>query len=202
MSAVAATLDSFVRPNKQSSTLDMGVLDTINKLGDVFERGVHKIEWIVPQHNGTKRLVVQYVPEVRKEVASRIKRPEINVSSNELTSTIEGTLELMEGKCRISPLVGPPMSFGFEEGKAEEVHEAMRKSVKVNIDPKTRKIEHIEIQQAPSGLGASFFEAKTIDQLIAEQGVRPVTDFTAFSGAFPDEDIDDMLADIYADRTA
>ncbi len=204
VTAVGSTLQSLISPKKKgTATPDMGVLDTLNKLGDVFEKGVNKIDWIIPRHNGTRRSVAQYVPEVRKAVAARIKQPSSNVTSSDNPSTVEGMLELTEGKCRISPLMGPPMTCGFEEGKAEEVYEAMRKPVKVSVDPKTRRIERIEIQnEPPSTLGRDFFEAKTINQLMAEQGIQPISDVTAFSGDLPDEDLDDMLADIYADRSA
>ena len=46
-----------------------------------------------------------------------------------------------------------------------------------------------------------FFSAKTIDQLIAEQGARPVYDLSVFAGAIPDEDMDEFVADIYRTRT-
>ena len=45
-----------------------------------------------------------------------------------------------------------------------------------------------------------FFSAKTISQLIAEQGVQPVKDIGIFAGAIPDEDLDDFVADIYRER--
>ncbi len=200
VNAVVSTLHSLSRPKRSSPVPDVGVLDTFNNLGDVFDKGVNKIDLIVPRHNGTKRAVAQYVPEVRKTVAARIKQPAINVPSIDNPSMLEGTLEPTEGKCRINPVLGPPMLLGFEEGKAEEVYEAMRKTVKVKVDPKTRKIERIEIQEQPSALSGTFFEAKSIDQLIAEQGVKPITDLAALSGALPDEQLDEMLEDIYSSR--
>jgi hypothetical protein len=54
----------------------------------------------------------------------------------------------------------------------------------------------------PPPFGRSFFEAKTIDQLIAEQGVHPVTDLSILAGTIPDEDMDEFVADIYRDRLA
>lgn len=80
----------------------------------------------------------------------------------------------------------------------------MRKPVKVSAEAKTRKIEPVEIHREPSscsGLGAGFFEAKSIDQVIADQGVQPITDFAALCGALPDEQLDEMLEDIYSSRT-
>jgi hypothetical protein len=48
--------------------------------------------------------------------------------------------------------------------------------------------------------GRRFFESKTIDQLIAGQGVRPVSDIGVFTGTIPDEDLDEFLAEIYRER--
>jgi hypothetical protein len=60
------------------------------------------------------------------------------------------------------------------------------------------------VSAAPAGqslpFGRGFFKAKTIDQLIAEQGVRPVSDIGIFSGTIPDEDMDEFLADLHRDR--
>ena len=48
----------------------------------------------------------------------------------------------------------------------------------------------------------SFFSAKTIDQLVAEQGTVPVTDLSILAGAIPDEDLDEFVTDIYRSRKA
>lgn len=42
-----------------------------------------------------------------------------------------------------------------------------------------------------------FFESKSIEQLIAEQGVSPVTDLTALEGLFEDDDeVDEFLSSL------
>ena len=46
-----------------------------------------------------------------------------------------------------------------------------------------------------------FFTAKTLDQLIAERGIKPIPDISVLAGAIPDEDIDEFVADIYRSRT-
>jgi hypothetical protein len=50
------------------------------------------------------------------------------------------------------------------------------------------------------GFGDGFFSAKTIEQLIAEQGIGPVADIGIFAGVIPDEDIEEFVADIYQGR--
>jgi len=47
-----------------------------------------------------------------------------------------------------------------------------------------------------------FFTARTIEQLIAGQGVRPIADISVLAGAIPDDDVDEFVADIYRNRRA
>ena len=68
-------------------------------------------------------------------------------------------------------------------------------SASTGMDPRVASSD-IEIIR----LGESFFHAKTIQQLIAEQGTQPITDFGVFAGAIPDDDVDDFVADIYRTR--
>jgi len=49
---------------------------------------------------------------------------------------------------------------------------------------------------------SDFFEAKSIDRLIIEQGIHPIENVEVLSGAIPDEDIDELISDIYRDREA
>jgi len=45
---------------------------------------------------------------------------------------------------------------------------------------------------------SDFFSGKSLDALAREQGVGPVRDFSVFAGIIPDdEDVDEMLAEIY-----
>ena len=46
-----------------------------------------------------------------------------------------------------------------------------------------------------------FFAAKSLSELAREQGVGPIMDITALQGGLPDdEDIDEMLEEIYRSR--
>lgn len=51
-----------------------------------------------------------------------------------------------------------------------------------------------------SGTDKSFFAPKTIGQLIAEQHVHPIANISILSGAIPDENVDEFVAEIYRDR--
>lgn len=157
----------------------------------------------MPRHNDTKRVVSEYGLDIKNKIAARAAKPTSRVPAAGESLIFEGTLELMEGKCRISTVTGPPMLLLFEEGNAEEVQKAMRNPVRINVNPETKKIEHLEISnELPSPFGSSFFKAKSIDQLVLEQGVTPLTDWESFGGALPDDGLDEMLVEIYADRRA
>ena len=75
----------------------------------------------------------------------------------------------------------------------------MRRPVKVDVDPPARRSENVESRQIARG-NPGFFDAKTIDQLIVEQGVSPVTNLELLAGGLPDADIDAMIDEIYRDR--
>jgi hypothetical protein len=65
----------------------------------------------------------------------------------------------------------------------------------------TGEIENIEIASQQGALeSSSFFAAKAIGQLIAEQDVHPIADLSVLAGALPDEDVDAMVAETYRDR--
>ena len=55
--------------------------------------------------------------------------------------------------------------------------------------------------QVPGRLiSQSFFSPRTIKQLIVEQQVKPIADVSSLSGAIPDEEVDEFVAEIYRDR--
>lgn len=49
-------------------------------------------------------------------------------------------------------------------------------------------------------ISEGFFAPRTIEQLIAEQHVHPTPNISTLSGAIPDEDLDQFVAEIYRDR--
>lgn len=57
------------------------------------------------------------------------------------------------------------------------------------------------VQVAPIDfISQSFFTPRTIHQLIAEQHVHPIANISILSGAIPDEDVVEFVAEIYRDR--
>jgi hypothetical protein len=204
VSAVGTALQ-FVASKRNTATLppDFGVLDSLKNLGDVFDSGVEKLQWIVPAHNGTKRVSAEFNAKVLPRLKARLQAvlPLNQASSaSQPSSPLEGTLELAEGKGRIVPAIGSPTLFSFGSDKAETVLGATRKPVRATVDPKTHKLEGIEITSPPVLDGErEFFVAKTIDQLIADQRVKPVHDLSVF-GSLSDDDVDDLIVAIHQGR--
>jgi hypothetical protein len=208
VAGVGAALHFVTHERSKESPPDFGVLDSLNNLAEIFRSdiGVDKLKWMIPARNGTKGVSVEFnakaLPKLRSQLQSSL-RFAVAISSTRPSDSLEGTLELTEGKARIVPAVGSPTLFSFGSDQAPAVLEATRKPVKATVDPKTHKLENIEITSKPVIDGdRSFFAAKTIDQLIAEQGIHPIRDLKSLSGAIPDEDVDDFIADIYRDRQA
>ncbi len=190
---------------------DPGVLDSLNGLGEVFDRGgIQAIEWVVPKRTGKgKQLAAVYNRHVRERVMKRAKPPEREVQ------TIEGTLEMAdfrEGdeRCRIHPPIGNPVICTFDKEMEDEIYTMLRRPVRVKgeacLDPHTRRIEFIHIQEVksvdPLVLGAAAFLAPhSFEELARLQGVKPLEDINVLSGGFPeDEDVDEFLDDIYKHR--
>jgi hypothetical protein len=193
---VGAVLNSLNGGRRRMVAPDTGVLDSLYDLGEVFEKGISRIDWIARAEHGKKSRVRHFVPDMRTKIAARIQSPAANVST-----TVEGVLQLGEGKCSIntSP-VATPVVCGYEQDHSGEVIGAIGRYVRVQMDSK-HKIEKVELTGVPAGAGGfDFFNPKTIDQLIAEQCVSPISDLSAFAGALPDEDVDELVAETYRDR--
>lgn len=208
VSGVAGAIRFVSSKRGKAPLLDHGVLVALDGLGEVFQADsdIDKLEWIVPTHNGTKRVKAEFnaklVPKLKAHLQPTLPQAR-QPSGAQPSGSFEGTLELAEGKGRIVPAVGSPTQFSFGSDQASAVLEATKKPVKATVDPKTHKLENIEITSGPTIEGnRRFFIPKTIGQLVAEQGVHPIKDLQSLAGAIPDEDVDDFIADIYRDRQA
>jgi hypothetical protein len=198
---VAIALKSLGRKRGKPEALDLGLVVALHDLSLVLDKGITKLQLIVPRHNGHKNtFVADLTPEMRPRIDARLQQSLFEAQSPENASLLEGTIEITEGKARITPLFGSPISFSFDKNQVEDVYHAVHKPAKAKVDPKTHKLRNIEVEALAAK--GDFFTAKTIDQLTAEQGAHPVTKLEALSGVIPDEDIDEFIAEIYQDRTA
>ena len=222
VTAVAATLRAVGKKRGPKwIPPDPKVLDSLDRLGSLFDEGIGRVQWISPRANGRKAASAEFVPATLKRLRQRkqeslsltTERPAspLNVAGTEGVSDgmgpetaiqesfLEGLLEPGEGKVRIIPPIGAPAVVTYGAEQSENVLEALHKPVRVKVDPKGRKLVDIEITQADT-LGSSFFQHRSIDQLRAEQGVPAVTDLEALAGLIPEEDLEEFVADIYRDR--
>jgi hypothetical protein len=210
---VATDLKALFRKPKGllDEGFDPGVLDSLKNLGDVLQgKSITRMEWVVPKGNGRKTAVKAiYNKTVHERVIERIIVPRRE------TTAIEGILEMADfresdKRCRIHPPVGSPVLCSFDAEKEEEVYAVLRKPVKVQgeaiLDPHTKRIELIHIKKIiplePLSLGASaFFSGKSIEELAALQGVKPLQNVGVLAGGLPaDENLDELIEEIYRDR--
>lgn len=190
---------------------DPGVLDSLNGLGEVFDRGsIEAIEWIVPRSTGKKgRLSAVYNKAVRERVMKRVKAPERQLQ------TIEGTLEMADFKegderCRIHPPIGNPVACKFEKETEDTIYELLRRPVRVqgetSLDPNTRRVAFIQVKKIEpldslAAGAAAFLRPYSFEELAQLQGVKPLESISVLAGGIPeDENLDEFLDDIYAHR--
>ncbi len=194
------------RPRR--SGFEAGLLDSLSEMGEVLNKDVTKIEWIVPG-NGSRSVKAVFDKRVRDRVLERIKTPSTR------TETVEGVLEMADFKeqdhrCRIHPLIGQPIVCTFTPEQEQEVQDALRKPVsitgKATINPNNGKVESIAVQSLNVTeqllIGAKeFHSGRSIQQLAEAQGVEPLSNPKVLVGGWPEgEDVDEFVEDIYSTR--
>jgi hypothetical protein len=202
-------IGSTSRRRKNPNVLfEAGLLYSLREMGEVLDKDVTKIEWIVPG-NGKRAVKAVFDKRVRERVIERIKTPSTR------KETVEGVLEMadfkeQDHKCRIHPLLGQPIVCTFTAEQEQEVYDALRKPVKVcgtaTINPNSGKVESIAIEKIGIVeqllIGAKdFHTGRSIEQLAEAQGVQPLENPKILAGGWPDnEDVDEFLEDIYSSR--
>ena len=196
------------KPRKNAHDLEPGLLDSLLEMGEVFDKGVTRIEWIVPA-NGKRPLKAVFDKRVREKVVERMKVP------SSRSETVEGVLEMadfkeQDHKCRIHPPVGQPIVCTFTPEQEREIYDALRKPVRITgtatINPNNDRVESIAIETIGVTeqllIGAKdFYAGRSLEQLAETQGVAPLDNPKVLAGGFPDsEDVDEFLEDIYSSR--
>lgn len=206
---VATAVKNLSSPRlPKNASFEPGLLDSLREMGEVLNKAVTKIEWIVPG-NGHRALRAVFDKRVRDRVIERIKMP---TTRNE---TVEGVLEMadfkeQEHKCRIHPLLGQPILCTFTPEEEDDVYAALRKPVQISgtatVNPNTGKVESIAIEKIGVVeqllIGAKeFHSGRSLEQLAEAQGVPPLANPKILAGGWPDdEDVDDFLEDVYSSR--
>lgn len=191
--------------------VDPGVLDSLSKLGEVFDkRSISNLTLAVPRHNGKPSVRAVFNRTVRERVVERIKAP------TEEMATVEGILEMADFKeqgkvCRIHPPVGQAIQCTFEPEREDEVYLALRKPVRLSgvakINPNTGrkeelKIETIEVIEQLLVGSREFFTSRSLEEMAMAQGVGPLTNPAVLAGGWPDDDdLDKFLEETYHNRS-
>ncbi|MGA2571686.1 MAG: hypothetical protein ABSF23_14305 [Terracidiphilus sp.] len=187
---------------------EAGLLDSLREMGEVLNKDVTRIEWIVPG-DGRRPIRAVFDKRVRERVAERIKSPSIS------RLIVEGVLEMadfkeQDHKCRIHPLDAQPIVCTFAPEQEQSVYDALRKPVRIEgaatINSNSGKVESIAIDKIGVTeqllIGAKdFHSGRLLEQLAEAQGVTPLIDPKILAGGWPEgEDVDEFLEDIYSSR--
>lgn len=208
---VASAVKSLgARQTQKNMSFEAGLLISLRDMGEVLNKDVTKIEWIVPG-NGRPALRATFDKKVRERVIERIKAPTTK------EETVEGVLEMadfraQDHKCRILPPIGQPIVCTFVHSQEDDIHNALRKPVRVNgiatINPNSGKIDSIALRDLTIieelRVGAKdFILGKSLQQLADAQGVEPLANPKLLLGGWPiEDDLDSFLEDIYSSRKA
>jgi len=187
--AVEKLLEGWTRLDGNGEALpagyDVGVLYSLRDLGNVLGSGVDRIE--VQSRTPRLRQQFRFDQNLRARIAKQISSPVTG------QRTVEGRLLMADfrhdgEKCRIHPPVGEPITCFFGESLEETVQELLRTYVRVTgetrEDPDTGRIASITIgdieavslegETFESVSAEQFWEEKSLNRLVAEQGVRPI----------------------------
>ena len=129
------------------------------------------------------------------------------------TRTVEGRLLMADFgesayRCRIDFAVGEPVSCTFPDSMRDKVLAGLTRFVRATGEAsedggRVTSLAIAELELLGADGGASFFdEPRTIEELAAEQGVKPVTDLKSLVADFwpEDETADDFIAAVRAWR--
>lgn len=208
IATVAGALDAFSKG--KDANIDPGVLDSLKSMGELFNNGVRTIKWIVPARAGKRRITATFNARVQARVVEKLKPPKAR------PMTIDGVLEMADFKpsdqrCRIHPTLGQPINCSFDARLADQVYNTLRKAVRIDgtaaVNSQTDKVESIAISHLtpldPITVDAgNFFQGWSLDQLARAQGVEPLHNPKVLAGGWPDdEDLDEVLTDVYQHRS-
>jgi hypothetical protein len=196
--------------NGSEVAIDPGVLGSFDSLGSLLDQGkVSEIDFIVPR-SGKRNVVATFNATVRKRVSAKLQEPTMEAY------IVEGILDMADFKpgdlkCRIDPSIGQSILCTFGPEREDQIYEAMRHSVRARgtatRDPHSRRIDRLDIQHLelipPIAVGeAEFFASRSFSELAERQGAQPLYNPKLLEGVFSEtEDIDELLAEIYQERT-
>jgi hypothetical protein len=198
----------------QWDEVDAGVLKSLDDLTAPFTGRIVSIDWVAPSVGGGElrrpRVVATLTKRTREQIVGHLAPSQTRPVSR------EGVLEMAdfkpdEFKCRLRPTLEPAVVCTFDAAQSNEIQAALRHPVRIEgtatIDSTTERVEIIRVERITAldslDLDAgSFFAHPTFDALVRQQAIKPLRSLAQLAGGLPDSlDVDDMLADIYDQRS-
>jgi hypothetical protein len=181
---------------------DLGVLETIETLGKVFEHGIDSVSFSRDRHRFPETTV--YTGAIRERVRTSLGQP-----GSIAHSTKVGRLEILNGhgglKGTFWEAGGMRWTCLFKNEHIDILRDAWMQKVKVT--GRTNEEEHsIEVDSlfvigddmsegSEKGEGRSFWQSVSLEELAEEQGAEAVCDLESIAGLWPADDDPDALFD-------
>lgn len=194
----------------EDAPVDPGVLQSLGNLSSlVIGRRVRRIDWKVPRRPGRRPSTATIDRKLQTRIARRLEPAPTKAV------TVDGVLEMVDFKpgdyrCRVHPSVGQPIACAFSATVEDDVFLNLRRPVRVkgvaSINRHTGRTESLAITEITpldplQANPEAFFKGANFAQLVAEQGVDPVSTPRDLQGLWRDEDdVDAFVAEVYRQR--
>ncbi len=188
---------------------DTGVLVAIEEMGELFERGVEKLDFERKTSRGTLHKA-SLTRNTREMLSSRVR------STTENTLTVEGRLlmadfEETHRRCRLHPPIGSPITCLFDEEQREIILSLLTRYVRVTGQAivleelgriKAVRISQIEPVSTLESEGYDFWTLRSASELAHAQGIPAIENVATLRANLwdSDEDLQAFLEDTYLAR--
>jgi hypothetical protein len=194
--SVVSTIGSLANRKPNNQVIDAGVADSLVQMGKVLGP-VTRLQFTMPRER-QKPLNAIFDEKTYVKILARAEiKPGVPAK---IHRQINGVVEMADfkvgdHKCRLVPLFGSPVTCSFTEELEDSVTKLVRKAAIASglaiIDPRTSKIESFEISDIeplePVLMQfGDFGITKTVDELIREQGTKPLKSVSQLHGIWID----------------
>jgi hypothetical protein len=199
-------------PEQLPSGFDIGVLETLEAFGRIHDHGISSITFrssVTPREAS-----IVYSPRVRERVRQLLTRPH---ATDQVART--GRLEAVDGRTGLRAGLFTPdgarWQCDLQVDQLDHLREGWMRRVTVvgpgTFDETRRqgRIRVVSLVVHETGTeetffgeaGASFWNSHSLEELVEQQQVEPVSDLDSLAASWPeDEAFDDALAELLEDR--
>ena len=216
--AYCALVEGMVQLESSSQTLpegfDTGVLLKVRDIAKTLERGVSQIELTL--NHRSKPVRACFGDALLTRIRERIDRPDpqqVTLSGRLLMADFKETAH----RLRIHQPAGEPITCVFKDELSDEVEDCIRQFVKITGSAQYNEkgsitcvqvndIERIEqpvteyVEETGLAEKETFWAAPSLDQMIAESGILPVSNFDSLLGGWPEDELEDQFEEIYREE--